>query len=195
MFLELRDVTRRPSRRQSLALPMFTVSLQLAGVTAKGQTRSVYHRCRRRRRRHHLRRYSSREGEGCPKRRGEPADRRCLASTEIKNIDSHSHAGLHRGSIRFSPARQYPFFPRTVRGTNCSCIPPPPLFSLSPSRRAGSRRNLKHKGSLFHLAATATRSPPWSLNQRASFRAILVFALVPVRPVQMYGDVMLYIID
>ena len=46
-----------------------------------------------------------------------------MASTEIKNIDSHSHAGLHRSSIRFSPARQYLFFPRTVRGTNCSCIP------------------------------------------------------------------------
>lgn len=67
---------------------------------------------------------------------------RCLASTEIKNIDSHSHAGLHRSSIRFSPARQYLFFPRTVRGTNCSCIP----RSLSVPRLS-LRRNPKHKGS------------------------------------------------
>lgn len=57
-----------------------------------------------------------------------------MASTEIKNIDSHSHAGLHRSSIRFSPARQYLFFPRTVRGTNCSCIPR--ALSLNPSTLA-----------------------------------------------------------
>lgn len=80
--------------------------------------------------------------------------RRCLASTEIKNIDSHSHAGLHRGSIRFSPARQYPFFPRTVRGTNCSCIPPTTLTPPLPM----PHRNPKHKGSLFHLAAPSLPS-------------------------------------
>lgn len=71
-----------------------------------------------------------------------------MASTEIKNIDSHSHAGLHRSSIRFSPARQYLFFPRTVRGTNCSCIPRLILpLSLSLSLFPSLRRNPKHKGS------------------------------------------------
>lgn len=63
------------------------------------------------------------DGEQVGNEKGATSLGRCLASTEIKNIDSHSHAGLHRSSIRFSPARQYLFFPRTVRGTNCSCIP------------------------------------------------------------------------
>lgn len=57
---------------------------------------------------------------------------RCLVFAEIKNIDSRLHAGLHRGSIRFSPARQYPFFLRTVRGTNCSCPPPHSPLSSYP---------------------------------------------------------------
>lgn len=135
---------------------------------------------------------------------GWPAARRCLASTEIKNIDSHSHAGLHRSSIRFSPARQYPFFPRTVRGTNCSCIPAPAL-PLTPS---AAHRNPKHKGSLFHLAALSLPLPPTVLPALPSHlvlsRPTHILRSSPprvcarssgVRPVQMYGDVMLYIID
>lgn len=153
---------------------MFTVSLQLTGVTGGEGSGASSHlgfrTCIRK----------PRKGEECSETRGDarPTGRRCLASTEIKNIDSHSHAGLHRGSIRFSPARQYPFFPRTVRGTNCSCIPPATLTPPPPI----PRRNPKHKGSLFHLAAPSLPPPsplPVSvyLSTRASFRILLVFAL------------------
>lgn len=88
------------------------------------------------------------DGEQVGNEKGATSLGRCLASTEIKNIDSHSHAGLHRSSIRFSPARQYLFFPRTVRGTNCSCIPRLILpLHLSLSLFPSLRRNPKHKGS------------------------------------------------
>lgn len=146
----------------------------------EGKGSGAAHLCRRRRLRH-LRRYLShakvKDALGTAREGRRPtrtAGRRCLASTEIKNIDSHSHAGLHRSSIRFSPARQYPFFPRTVRGTNCSCIPPPSPLARSPrspARRPPTpRRNPKHKGALFHLARSPTTLPPApgcrSLNPR-----------------------------
>lgn len=140
------------SQRLSETIPGATNVYRLVTISGchsgegEGSGAASHHLCRRHRPRpclrcyHHLRRYLSREGERCSKRGetrpGWPAARRCLASTEIKNIDSHSHAGLHRSSIRFSPARQYPFFPRTVRGTNCSCIPAPAL-PLSPPPRTG----------------------------------------------------------
>lgn len=95
-----------------------------------------------------LKRRRMEDGEQVGNEKGATSLGRCLASTEIKNIDSHSHAGLHRSSIRFSPARQYLFFPRTVRGTNCSCIPRLilPFPSLSLSLSPSLRRNPKHKG-------------------------------------------------
>ena len=96
----------------------------------------------------------------------------CLASTEIKNIDSHSHAGLHRGSIRFSPGRQYLFFPRTVRGTNCSCISR--SFSLSLSL------SLSLSFALFPLGPS-TLAAQESQTQRLFF---IWFFLSPYSPQQ-----------
>lgn len=82
-----------------------------------------------------------------------------MASTEIKNIDSHSHAGLHRSSIRFSPARQYLFFPRTVRGTNCSCIPR--SLSLNPSTLAAQESQTQRLFFIWFFLPCAT---PYSPN-------------------------------
>jgi len=111
-----------------------------------------------------------------PETRGDvrPTGRRCLASTEIKNIDSHSHAGLHRGSIRFSPARQYPFFPRTVRGTNCSCIPPTTTLTPPPPRLC--RAGIPNTKALFFIWLPLPASHPVSvyLSTRASFRILLL---------------------
>jgi len=143
---------------------MFAVSLQLAGVTAertKGQARltsaatvasatSARYLSRAKVKDAH----ETRPPVGGGKRptRPTPAGRRCLASTEIKNIDSHSHAGLHRSSIRFSPARQYLFFPRTVRGTNCSCIPsprPPAPLTRTPAAHAAQESQTQRRSFSF----------------------------------------------
>lgn len=115
---------KRRVRRARLTSAAATRRLRhLRGYLSCAKVKDALSRKRPGRRRRKRRREGGGEGGRRPTR---PTGRRCLASTEIKNIDSHSHAGLHRSSIRFSPARQYPFFPRTVRGTNCSCIPPPP---------------------------------------------------------------------
>jgi len=156
--------------------------------------------------------------------------RRLSAHEGVRSIgrsigrSSHSHAGLHRGSIRFSPARQYPFFPRTVRGTNCSCISfplspfaaPSPYYPLRPLPlpvvRAAQESQTQRLSFSFGCPRPRPRPPPaaaaadLSLSRGRILRgrspprpslpslptALLAFG---VRPVQMYGDAMLYIID
>lgn len=112
------------------------------------------------------------DGEQVGNEKGATSLGRCLASTEIKNIDSHSHAGLHRSSIRFSPARQYLFFPRTVRGTNCSCIPRLILpLHLSLSLFPSLRRNPKHKGSFSFGFSYPLLAQPLSHTHTHTYKA------------------------